>query len=750
MADFTGHKWGRFCITELVGAGGMGQVYRAHDELLDRDVALKVLPDSFARDSERLRRFEREARTASALNHTNVLTVHDVGNYDGRPFLVTELLHGVTLEQRLQEGSLEITEALDFAMQVADGLVAAHAKGIVHRDVKPANLFVTEDGIVKILDFGLAKHATQQPAIQSQTASLPTSLGAVLGTVGYMAPEQVRGEIADERSDIFALGCVLYELLSGRRAFGEETAAETMTAILRDNPLHRGEVTFCRNVSRVLSRCLAKEPAARFATANELLAGLRECLLLITDRTIATATRRMQASIAVLPFANLSADPEQEYFCDGMAEEIINALVHVDGMRVVARTSSFAFKGKNEDVRSIGQQLDVSSVLEGSVRRSGDQLRIAAKLIDVEDGCHRWSDRFDRRLEDVFAIQDEISLAVVHSLKVALLGEEKAAVVRRFTDDLEVYSLYLEGLHYWHKLTPSGYAESIKRYEQTLELDAGFAPALVWMGVWYLSQSFWAEMSPLQGIVKARDFAERALAIDGNIADAHTLLGVIQSVFERNRVAGERSLRRAVELGPNLTAAHANLAIHHLASGRIEDAVHEARIAHHLDPLSSTYSSWTGDWLVYAGQIDEGIEQLRRTLEMHPQEWVPHYHLGDALFVSRGPLKEALLETQKAVELSGGLSIAVARQAMLLYLLGRVEEAGELRSELLTKAEQTYVPPTFLAMVEFARGDVEASLVFWTEAAECQDGWLLFTRLWLPAFPDLDSRVTALLDELGA
>jgi len=755
MGDLTGQMMGRYRLAEMLGAGAMGEVYRAHDERLARDVAVKVLPKTFTADPERLKRFEREARAAGALNHVNVVTIHDVGSFEGQPFLVTELLSGETLRQRAGSGALGISEALDYLVQVAEGLAAAHEKGIVHRDLKPENLFVIEDGVVKILDFGLAKEIVPAPEGASigeaPTASLGTAAGTVLGTVGYMAPEQVRGEPADKRSDVFAVGCVLYELVSGRRTFHSDTAVETMTAILKEEPPSLAElgVTADPELSRILGRCIAKQPEDRFESAAELTAALRDLQEERHSGLTQIDAEPERPSIAVLPFANLSADPEQEYFCDGMAEEVINALAHVEGLRVVARTSSFAFKGRNEDVRSIGAHLDVGTVLEGSVRRSGDRLRITAQLINVADGYHLWSERFERRLEDVFAIQDEISLAVVDSLRVTLLGREKEAVVRRYTENLEAYNLYLEGLHHWHKLTPEGFAHSIECYERVLELDPNFAPALVWMGVWYVSQSFWAAMPPLEGMAKARDFAERALAIDKDIADAHSLLGILKSFFERDRAAGEQSLRRSIELGPNNSFCHANLGVHLLTTGQFEEAAEEARIARRLDPLACTISSWTGFWLAYAGHIEEGVAQLQRTIELHPREWLPHHQLSEVYHLCAGQLEEAQFEAERAMEISGRLTVTVAQLAVLLYRLGRAEEAEALQQELRARSESTYVAPTFFAAIDLARGDVEAALGRIVEASECQDPWLVYTRVWLPGSSASDPRVDELLERLG-
>jgi serine/threonine protein kinase/tetratricopeptide (TPR) repeat protein len=752
MDDLTGQRLGHYRVAEKLGAGGMGEVYRAHDDRLGRDIAIKVLPESVGADRGRLARFEREARTVGRLNHPNILTIHDVGSVGGRPYLVTELLGGHTLREHIDREPSDISRALSIAAQVAEGLAVAHAKGVVHRDIKPENLFITDHGVVKILDFGLAKVLETDDEVADSdlaaTRSLETVAGTILGTVGYMAPEQVRAEPTDARTDIFALGCVLYELLSGRRAFRATTAADTMTEILRDEPQSLAElgIEAPSTLNRILGRCLAKDPSDRYRSATELAGALHEAASRPSRASV--EAKETRPSVAVLPFVNLSADSEQEYFCDGMAEEIINALARAEGLRVVSRTSSFAFKGKSEDIRAIGTKLEVGTVLEGSVRRSGDRLRIIAQLVNVKDGYHLWSERFERRLEDVFAIQDEISLAVVDSLKITLLGGERRAIVRRHTRNLEAYNLYLEGLHHWHKLTPEGYERSLDCFDRLLELDPGFAPALVWKGIWCISQCFWADVRPAEGVPEARRNVERALAIEPETPEAHSLLGVVLTFFERNREAGEATLRRAVELGPNLSQCHSNLAIHLLTAGKIDEAISEARIALRLDPLSVTNNAWVGGWLAYAGRLEEGVEQLRRTIEMHPQEWLPHHQLSEVHTACTHELEAARIEAEQAVELSGGLSVPLQQLAGVLYRLGRVDEADRIRERLHRRAQESYVAPTFLAHIALASGDGEAALGYIEQAARSQDPWLGLTRLFLPSFTGVDPRVEELLDRL--
>jgi serine/threonine protein kinase len=488
----SGSRLGPYEIVSPLGAGGMGEVYRAKDPRLGRDVAVKVLPASFSTDADRLRRFEQEARAAGLLNHPNITAVYDIGTHDGAPYVVSELLEGETLRNRLSAGPLPTRKALDYAIQIARGLAAAHEKGIVHRDLKPENLFVTNDGRVKILDFGLAKlrqlEAGGEPGTNLLTAA--TEPGVVMGTMGYMSPEQVRGRAADARSDIFSFGTILHEMLSGRRAFQGETTADTITVILTKEPpdLSLTNQDVHPGLDRIIRHSLEKNPEERFQSASDLAFALgylgedsTESVpptptpapsaarsSVVRTRTSATVSDSSRASIAVLPFRNMSADKENEYFTDGITEEIINALTKIESLRVASRTSAFAFKGRNEDIRRIGEQLGVRTVLEGSVRRAGSRLRITAELVNVGDGYHLWSERYDREMEDIFAIQDEIALAIANTLKVRLLAADEGALVSRGTEDFEAYNHFLKGKYFFNRRVPR---EAIVEFEQAIARD---------------------------------------------------------------------------------------------------------------------------------------------------------------------------------------------------------------------------------------------------------------------------------------
>jgi serine/threonine-protein kinase len=565
--------------------------------------------------------------------------------------------------------------------------------------------------------------------------------------MGYMSPEQIRGEPADKRSDVFALGCVLHEMLAGKPAFRRSTSAETAASILKEDPpaLMGSAGGTPADLDRIVRRCLEKSSEARFQSASDLGFALRQLASAHVSAAIHSRGEKTDVaekpSIAVLPFGNLSGDPEQEYFCDGMAEEVINALVHVGGLRVVARTSSFAFKGKHQDVREIGDALGVGAVLEGSVRKAGDRLRITAQLINVADGYHLWSERFDRTLEDVFAIQDEIALAIVGKLKVQLLGGERAGIVKRSTENLDAYNAYLKGLYQWNRLTPEGYEQSLRCYEEAIRLDEEFGLAYAQLAIWYLSQAFWGTLSPVEGIPRSLQLAERALAIDETISEGHGFIGVVRTFFERDPVRGEISLRRAVELGPNIAVNHSNLAALLIVQGRHEEAVAAAEMARRLDPLSPTNNAWACWWIGLAGGLEESISQLEHMIALDPNHWLPHHVLGD-LYPRFGRYEDGILASRRAVELSGSNSICVAQLSYIGYLSGLTDVADENLQILEERSRKAYVPPTFFAWIHHARGRSEEAIRQMAEAARIGDPWISFYSTvsvpLLPFDPEID------------
>jgi TolB-like protein/tRNA A-37 threonylcarbamoyl transferase component Bud32/Flp pilus assembly protein TadD len=757
MNGLIGHTLGHYRIAEKIGAGGMGEVYRAHDERLGRYVAIKVLSAEVVDDQHRLARFEREAKALAALSHSNILEIFDFDREGDVNYAVTELLEGQTLGQRLTDTDrpLRWHEVREIGAAVADGLGAAHGKGVVHRDIKPSNIFLCVDGRVKILDFGLA--ATHE-AIDSEaeTGSIDAPLtreGAVMGTLGYMAPEQVKGGQADHRTDIFALGCVLYEMLAGARAFDGDTTAEIMTAILRDQPTSFVDagVDVPREVENSVLRCLEKNPERRFQSAMDLAFALR---------SLSAAPRRGggaepsdvaaagdQPSVAVLPFSNLSADQDQDYFCDGMAEEVINVLAKVRGLRVIARTSAFAFKGKNEDVRDIGSALNVRTIVEGSVRKAGDQLRITAQLIDARSGSHLWSERFDRRLEDVFAIQEEIALAIVEHLQVELLGRERAAVVRRPTDNIDAYQVFLKAWFHWNQLTDKGYERSLECFEEAIRIDPNFASAYVGLATATLSQCWWGELAPVNGLAAARPLVARAFELDDTIPEVHSFAAMIR-FFERDWAAAEQGHRKAIALGPNVAEVHGQFAAQLLIMRRFDEALVEARLTQKLDPLSPTWNTWTSSWRVLVGERDEGLKGLEAVMSMHPHHWMPHNFLSFHYALDLR-LDDARVEAEKAVELSGLHSSAVTQLACVCYSQGETGRGDEMFKLLRERADATYVPPTFLAWVHLARNEPDEAVKKLERAVLGLDPWLTFHRLMAPPSARLDVRIEALLESVG-
>jgi len=643
-------------ILEKLGEGGMGVVYKAEDTKLGRTVALKFLPPELTRDPEAKTRFIQEARAASSLNHPNICVIHEIDEVENQSFIAMELIEGQMLKDRIKSRPLKLDEAMDIAIQVLEGLREAHEKKIVHRDINSANVMVTSRGQVKIMDFGLAK--------QAGLAGV-TKLGTSVGTIAYMSPEQARGEAVDQRTDIWSLGVVLYEMISGQLPFAGGFDQAVIYSILNQEacPIIGRDELVPAGVKEIVRKALAKSPDDRYQCAADMLADLKLFRGKPESATLREGSalreepvlRARQRSIAVLPFANLSADKEQEYFCDGMAEEIINALTNVEGLRVVARTSAFMFKDKHEDTREIGRKLNVETLLEGSVRKAGNRLRITAQLINVGDGYHLWSEKFDRELADVFAIQDEISLAIVGKLKVRLLGDEKKKMVKRYTQDLEAYDLYLKGRYHWNRRTPDALRKAISHFEQVIEKDPEFALAHAGLADCYSMLAQVRVLPPKEVFPKAKALATKALEIDETLAEAHTSLAFVLSRFDWDWTGAEREFRRAIELNPNYATAHQWFAMMLLELGRTSEAIQEIQKALELDPLSLIINTAAGAVYLHTGREDKAVEQAEKILDMDPTFGFAHEILID-VNERRGKYDEVVEGQLKVYSFAGFLN----------------------------------------------------------------------------------------------
>lgn len=731
----------RYRIERELGRGGMARVYLAEDLKHHRRVAIKVLDPEVAA-AIGPERFLREIETVAQLTHPHILPLHDSGVADGLLFYVMPYVEGESLRDRLiREKQLPIDDALRIAREVADALSYAHSHGVVHRDVKPENILL-ESGHAVVADFGIAR------AVAVAGGATLTGTGIAVGTPAYMSPEQASGSPdLDGRSDLYSLGCMLYEMLAGQPPFTGPTVESLMHQHLNVTPRRVTDLrpSVDRVTCDILARTLAKTPPDRFATAADFARALENAIPPVLGATKARAPGQAP-SIAVLPFANLSTDPEQEYFCDGIAEEIINALAHVEELRVVARTSSFAFKGRAQDIREIGRSLDVGALLEGSVRKAGHQLRVTAQLIDVATGYHLWSERFDRRLEDVFAIQDEIALAIVDGLKVNLLAGERASIVRRHTYSLEAYDAYLKGLFEWNMMTPEAFARCQELFREAIRLDPEFAPAYAQLADSFSGVTWWADQPPEVAVAQATPLVEKALALDPDLAHAHSVTGVLQGFIERHPVAAERSLRRAVELAPNGALGQIYLALFLMLVRRCgeEEAVARARLALRLDPLSPATHSWSGTLLCFSGQPEEGLRTLEQQVAATPHLWMPHYFLSIALS-SAGRLAEARSTGEKAVNLSSGNSVTLSLLVCLCYLAGDRVRADELFERLRRRAEAGYVPPMFLARPHLARGEGDAALRRVEEALAAKDPWVSTHHIFSPGVVPAEPRIDALI-----
>ena len=735
---------GRYRIIGAAGEGGMGIVYRARDTKLRRTVALKFLPSAIALDAEAKRRFLREAQAAAILDHPNICPVYEVDESGGEMFLTMAFIEGRSLKERIAEGRLPLIEALTIAVQVAEGLKAAHERGVVHRDVKPPNIMLGREGQARITDFGLASLEGGADLTRPQT---------VLGTPAYMSPEQFRGEKTDARTDVWSFGVTLYEMATGRRPFAGERAQDIRDLVLNEAPPKPSSVRadVPPGLDEVVLRCLRKKPEDRFPDLESVLSALQgEGVRAPKAGGGRAPSSEALPSVAVLPFADMSPAKDQDYFGEGLAEELIHALARVQGLRVVARTSAFALKGLKLDMREIGRTLGVGAVLEGSVRKAGNRLRITAQLIDAATGMHLWSERFDREERDVFDIQDEISLAIVENMKVALLGGEKAALRKRTTADTDAFNLYLKGLYFVARPGPETLEKALGFFRQALGLDPGFAQAHAGIAIAFAAMGAVNIAPQTEVFPKAKAAADKALSLDPEAALAHGVLATVRYYFDMDWAGAEESFRRVIELDPSDSLARGQYAWLLLTSRRFDEAMAEIKRALALDPLMPLLYAWSVGIHGAAGRPDEALEDFSKLQQIDPNIGLAYFHAGVAYF-RKGLIDKAIETIRKGKEILA--FPGWGEELLLACLLRKGDRAGAERilADMLEARKTLHVSAVTLAYGFAAVGDLDSAFEWLETAIRDRDSVMTIVNVYTEFYaPELarDPRFTALMDRL--
>jgi eukaryotic-like serine/threonine-protein kinase len=692
-------------ILQKLGSGGMGEVYLAHDTTLEREVAIKILPAELASDPDRLRRFIQEAKAASGLKHPHVALIHELGESEGIHFIVMEYVEGATLEAHIREGPMETSSLLDLAIQIADALEDAHTKHIIHRDLKPENIAITTRGQVKVLDFGLAKILPAADSGSDITTFAKTATGAILGTIPYMSPEQVLGKELDPRTDIFSFGSLLYQMSTGRLPFAGTTPGETLHRITHEHPeaIARYNYNIPPELERIIRKCLEKDPKTRFQSARELMVDLSHLKRdLASARNVKTkqTTRKAKGaidSVAVLPFLSLSPDRDLEYLSDGITESLINRLSQLPKLRVVSRSTVFRFKDKQMDPQKIGSELNVRAVFSGRVLQRENNLSIRTELIDVERDAQIWGEQYNRKLSDIFVLQEEIVKEMVSQLKLHLTGEEKKKLAKRNTQDADAYHLFLKGRYFLNRRTPESLEKGLEYFQQALVRDPNYALAYNGIADSYLLILSSSGLSPSEALAKARMALAKALELEGNVAEIYSSMAYVNTLFDWDWTSAEKNFKNAIQLNPGYADAYHWYSHFLIIQKRFEDSLKASKRLLELDPLNLTFHSHLGWHYWCTREYDAGIQDMQSMIELDPSFMFLHFYLARC-YEQKQMKEEAISEYRKAIELSPDPE----RIASLGHALAKwddKENAIHLLEELKILEKERYISPSYFAVI---------------------------------------------------